>query len=75
MSKTIKGHDKKFTSRSLDQTPQCNCRKETECPMEGNCQVNDVVYRCDVIRSLPKKVYLGLAITISKPEGVLEQEI
>ena len=29
--------------------------------MERNCQVNDVVYKCDVTRPLPKKVYLGLA--------------
>ena len=33
--------------------------KKVERPMEGNCQVNDVVYKCDVTRSLPKKVYLG----------------
>ena len=29
--------------------------------MKGNCQVNDVVSKCDVTRPLPKKVYLGLA--------------
>ena len=29
--------------------------------MEGNCQVNDVVYKCDLTRPLPKKVFLGLA--------------
>ena len=29
--------------------------------MEGNCQVNNVIYRCDVTRQLPKKVYVGLA--------------
>ena len=29
--------------------------------MEGNCEVNDVVYKCDVTSPLPKKVYLGLA--------------
>ena len=28
--------------------------------MEGNGQVNDLVYKCDVTRPLPKKVYLGL---------------
>ena len=25
--------------------------------MEGNCQGNDGVYKCDVIRTLPKKVH------------------
>ena len=29
--------------------------------MEGNCQVNNVVYKYDVTRKLPKKMYLGLA--------------
>ena len=28
---------------------------------EGNCQVNNVVYKCDVTRPLSKKVYLRLA--------------
>ena len=29
--------------------------------MERNCQVNDVVYKFDVTRPLPKKVHVGLA--------------
>ena len=29
--------------------------------MGGKCQVNVVVYTCDVTRPLSKKVYLGLA--------------
>ena len=28
-----------------------------DCPMDGNCQVNDAVYKCDATRQLPKKVY------------------
>ena len=28
--------------------------------MEGNSQVNDVVYKCDIIRPLPKKCILNL---------------
>ena len=32
-----------------------------KCSMEGNCQVNNVIYKCDVTRPLLKKVYLGLA--------------
>ena len=28
--------------------------------MEGNCQVNGVVYKCDVARPLPEKVHLDL---------------
>ena len=62
MSKIIKGHNKKVTLKPRDQRPKCNCRKKAECPVEGNCQVNNVIYKCDLTRRpLPKKVYLGLA--------------
>ena len=30
-------------------------QKKAECPMEGNCQINYVVYKCVVTRPLPKK--------------------
>ena len=43
------------------QRPKCNGRKNSECPIDGNCQVSNVVYKCDVTRSLTKKVYLGPA--------------
>ena len=61
ISKIIKGDNKKVTSKPRDQRPKCNCRKRAECPMEGKCLVNDVVYKCDVTRPLTNKVYLGLA--------------
>ena len=61
MSKIIKGHNKKVTSKPCDQTPKCHCREKAKYSMEGNCQVNDVVYKYDVTRPLSKKVYLGLA--------------
>ena len=58
MSKIIKGHNKKVTSKPRDQRPKCNCRKQAECTIEGNCQVKDIVYKCDVTRPLPKKCIL-----------------
>ena len=61
MSNIIKGHNKKVIPKPHDQRPKCNCRKKAECPMEGNCQINNVIYKCDVTRPLSKKVYLGLA--------------
>ena len=36
---------------------QMQLQKKAECPMEGNCLINEVVYKCDVTRPLPKKVY------------------
>ena len=61
MSNIIKGHNKKVISKPHDQRPKCNCRKKAECPMEGNCQVNNILYKCDITRPLPKKVCLRLA--------------
>ena len=59
--KKSKGHKYQVTSTARDQTSKCNCRKRSEYPMEGNGQVNDIVYKCDLTRALPKKVYLGHA--------------
>ena len=55
MSKIIREHNKKVTLKPSDQRPKQNQRKKAGCPMEGNCQVNNIVYKCDVIRPLPKK--------------------
>ena len=60
MSKIIKGNNKKVTLKPTDQELKYNCRKKAECPMEGNWLVNNVVYKCDVKRPLPQKVYLRL---------------
>ena len=46
----------KFTSKPRGKTPKYNCRKKVERPIEGNGQVNDVVYKCDITRPLPKKM-------------------
>ena len=59
LHKIIKGHNKKVTAKPRDQRLKCSCGKKAECPMERNCQVNDVAYKCDVTRTLQKKVYLG----------------
>ena len=60
MSKIIKGHNKKVTSKPHDLRPKCYCRKKAECPMERNCLLNDVVYKYEVTIPLPKKVNLGI---------------
>ena len=48
MSKIIKGHNKKVTSKPRDHKPNINGRKKAECPLKENCQANDIVYYCDV---------------------------
>ena len=55
MSKIIMGHNKKVTSKPHDQNAKMQLQEKAKCPMEGNCEVNDVVYKCDVTKPLPKK--------------------
>ena len=38
MSMIIKKHNKKIiNNKATPTTPPCNCRKKTECPLNGNC--------------------------------------
>ena len=62
MSKIItRGITKKSHRNHVTKDQNTIAEKKEESPIEGNCQVNDVVYKCDVTGPLPKKVYLGLA--------------
>ena len=60
MSKIIKGHNKKYLAkpRVTHVTNEQNAikAKNQEFPIEGNCQVSNVVYKCDVTRPLLKRV-------------------
>ena len=62
MSMIIKKHNKKIiNNKATPTTPQCNCRKKTECPLNGNCQQPSVIYQAMAkIKNKPEKVYLGL---------------
>ena len=37
-----------------DEEKKCNCRKKEECPLDGECLVNEVVYQAT------KETYIGL---------------
>ena len=46
MSMIIKKHNKKIiNNKATPTTPPCNCRKKTECPLNGNCQQPSVIYQ------------------------------
>ena len=46
MSMIIKKHNKKIiNNKATPTTPLCNCRKKTECPLNGNCQQPSVIYQ------------------------------
>ena len=57
----IKAHNKKLSTNNVnaDQKP-CNCRKKELCPMQGNCQAKNIVYKAEVQGPDTHKVYIGL---------------
>ena len=43
----------------------CNCRAKSKCPLNGQCQFTDVVYKCTVLSpDKPSKMYLDDFIII-----------
>ena len=58
----IKSHNKKVTNTEKKQTKHCNYRKKQECPLEGKCRSEDIIYKCVVTATChPRNVYLGTA--------------
>ena len=40
----------------------CSCRKKEDCPLEGKCRTENIVYKCIASTSgPPDKLYLGTA--------------
>ena len=62
MSSIIKSHNKKKINKDVKELKSCNCRVKPECPLNGQCQVTDKIYKCTVLSlDKPNKVYLGIA--------------
>ena len=61
MANIIKGHSNKLTNTKIRQQLACSCRVKSDCPLNGDCRKESIVYKCTActIRLL-KKVYLGL---------------
>ena len=60
MSQIIKGHNKKIVQKETQETLECNCRVKTDCPLNGDCRKESVIYKCTATTCNSKKVYLGL---------------
>ena len=62
MDKIITSHNKKLLKCSQPVNPEkeCNCRESEECPLDGNCQQRDVVYKATVKVGNTEKCYIGL---------------
>ena len=63
VSQIIKQHNKNVAFKKEKQTNSCNCRNKNECPLNGNCKVQNVIYKCTVsaIQTFKQRVYLGIA--------------
>ena len=58
----IKTHNKKVTSEKATPRDQCNCKNKSDCPLDGNCQTSDTVYKCIASTTInPDKIYLRTA--------------
>ena len=56
----INGHNKRLLNKNTDPTPTCNCRANNNCPVEGKCQLKNVIYRATVTSgSNDIKQYIG----------------
>ena len=46
----------------MKNTLPCNCRKKHECPLDGKCRAEYIVYKCVAsVDRYHNKVYLGTA--------------
>ena len=60
IGRIIKSHNKSLTNAKRTKKP-CNCRDKENCPVQGDCRKESVVYKCDVTApGIPKKTYIGL---------------
>ena len=59
MSSMIKSHNKKVINKDVKELKSCNCRVKSKCPLNGQCQITDIIYKCTVLSpGKPNKVYL-----------------
>ena len=63
VSQIIKQHNRDVFYKKEKQTNPCNCRNKSECPLNGNCKVQSVIYKCTVTatQTFKQGVCLGIA--------------
>ena len=60
MSSMTKSHNKTVINKNVNESNSRNCRVKPKCPLNGQCQVTDIIYKCTVFSpDKPNKVYLG----------------
>ena len=71
VSSIISSHNKKILNSNESEPQndkQCNCRKKTDCPINGKCLQKEVIYRCKVEEpeTNTEKFYVGLTANAFK---------
>ena len=62
MSSMIKSHNKKVINKDVKESKSCNCRVKSECPLNVQCQVTDIISKCTALSpDKPNKMHLGTA--------------
>ena len=64
MDQIVKAHNNKVTNPIETQEKTCNCRNKQSCPLNGACQVTNIVYKAEVTNnrdSTSKKTYIGIS--------------
>ena len=62
LSHIIRSHNKNVINGKKPTNLKCNCRNKSVCPLDCNCQQNDVIYKCIASISVnPDRVNLGTA--------------
>ena len=65
MKTIIASHNKNILANVPTTTPQqpkeCNCRNKTECPLDGKCLQQNLVYQATITTDAATESYVGLA--------------
>ena len=62
MKNLIKQHNSRVLSEPTShQEKSCNCRNKNSCPLDGNCQVKNIVYKATVTTEQNYRIYYGTA--------------
>ena len=48
VSQIVKQHNRNFSNKKEKKTNPCNCRNKNESPLNGNCKVQNFIYKCTV---------------------------
>ena len=58
----ISSHNETVMSKSTNSDKDkknCNCRKPDICPMDGNCNLESIIYQAEVASQTTKETYIG----------------